>query len=288
MAILDGIWTRSYGDALSDADCDIYIQVCAGRATGYVGDFCRREEKPFIFRATSIWDADVTFTSGQRTWRRYSKLCYLRGLRATNIIACNSLNTMRAFGKHFEGQRLRLLRDGFDVSQTVGSHSGEGFILWVGRDAWYKHPQLFLSLAEMLPKYRFVMVGNIRSLRNCPPNLELVGQKPPGEIGKLYSEASIVVNTSEVEGFPNVLVEAGQWRLPYVAFFDPDDVITHEELGINPKSVEEMAESIKKLMGDEKERERLGANGRRFVEREFGIERAADKWIQVFRELTGD
>jgi glycosyltransferase involved in cell wall biosynthesis len=280
-------YMHSYESALSHVGADIYIQVCAGRPTGYVADFCKKRGKPFIFRATSLWDADLTFKWGWKSWRDYTKEVYLQGVRQADIVAANSENTARMFVDHIGKEKVRFLPDGFHMPPCPDLLRRDGYVLWVGRDAPYKRPQLFADLARMLPKYRFVMVGDIRSMNSPPANLLLLGPKKPDELSEIYSQAGLLVNTSEVEGFPNVLVEAGIHGVPYIGFLDPDNVVREYSLGLHARSLDEMARMTETLMDSQDLRFALGKNARRFAEERHDIRKVTEKWLLLFEEMTG-
>ena len=282
---LHKVLARGYERALSDADADVHIQVVAGAQTAYVANFCKRKKKPLIFRSTSLWDADLTFKWGWTSWRDDTKELYLQGIRRADIVAANSMDTARAFAKHVDEDRIRFIPDGFHVLPCPDLARDDGFVLWVGRDAAYKRAWLFADLARMLPKHQFVMVGDIHSVSNVPPNLHLLGSIEPGRLAELYSRAKVLVNTSEVEGFPNVLVEGAMYGVPYLSFLDPDGVLTKYSLGIHARSLDEMAAEIHALMSIEDSRLVLGKNARRFVEEHRDIEKVVKEWLNLFTEL---
>ena len=280
------ILMRSYEPVLSKVGADVYIQVNAGYPTGYVASFCKKNAKPFIFRSTSLWDADLSFTRGHTRWPDYTKALYLRGVRDADIIAANSMDTARAFTEYVDKEKVRFMPDGFPILPRQDSSRKGGFVLWVARDAPYKRAWLYADLARMLPQYQFVMVGDVEPMKNRPPNLLLLGPKKPNELPDIYSRAKVLVSTSEVEGFPNVLVEAAMQGVPYVGFLDPDSVTAKYKLGFQVRDVPEMAQRVDTLMSDETLRLRLGRNARRFVEEHFDIEKVIKKWLGLFEELA--
>lgn len=284
--LIDRIYVQGYESALSEADADIYIQVCAGRPTGYVGSFCKKKGKPFVFRATSLWDADLTFTWGWRNWRDRTKQLYLQGIEQADIVAPNSKHTASAFIKQIGEDRVRFLPDGFHMLPCPDLARKDGYVLWVGRDKPYKRAWLYADLARILPSHQFVMVGDIRSIETPPANLRLLGPKEPSELPQIYSGARVIVNTSEVEGFPNVLLEGAMLGVPYLGFLDPDDVVAEHSLGMQAKNFEDMVRMVDVLMGREDLRLKLGKNARRFVEEHYDIKTVVKKWLNLFEELT--
>jgi glycosyltransferase involved in cell wall biosynthesis len=277
---------RSYESVLSKVDADIYIQVNASYVTGYVAGLCKKKGKPFIFRSTSLWDADLSFTRGFRKWRDDTKMLYLRGVMDADIIAPNSMDTARAFTEYVDKEKVRFMPDGFPLLPCPDLSRKDGYVLWVARDAPYKRAWLYADLARMLPKYQFVMVGNVQRPKSQPSNLHLLGLKEPSELSEIYCKAKVLVSTSEVEGFPNVLVEAGMHGVPYVGFLDPDSAATEHTLGFHVRDLDDMAMKVDTLMSDETLRLRLGRNARRFAEEHCDIDKVIKKWLVLFGQLT--
>lgn len=285
-SFVDKLYIQEYESALADADADVYIQVSAGRQTAYLADFCEKKRRPFIFRSTSLWDADLTFKWGFTSWRESTKALYLRGVKRADIVAANSVDTANAFKKHIDRDKVLFVPDGFHIPPCSSFSREEGYVLWVGRDAPYKRSWLYPELARMLPKHEFVMVGDLNRIGNPPPNLRLLGPKKPSELPEIYSRAKVLVNTSEVEGFPNVLVEAGMRGVPYVGFIDPDGVVTEQSLGFRCEHLNDMAIKIDLLMKEEDLRLKLGKNARQFVEENRDIEKVVKIWLALLDGLV--
>lgn len=108
-----------------------------------------------------------------------------------------------------------------------------------------------------------------------------------------YESASILVMTSDFEGFPLVLAEAmtfGVIPVIYDSFEALHDIVDDGKNGlIVPKvngsfSVELMAEKLRCLMSDDIMREELMRNA---IERskDFNIDGIYNKWVEIFNEL---
>ena len=113
---------------------------------------------------------------------------------------------------------------------------------------------------------------------------------PTKNIGKEYSESSIIVMSSHYEGFPMVMIEAMACGLPAVCFdfkCGPRDIIEEGENGLIVKDgdVEGLAEAIVKLMKDEELRKRMGENAKRVVET-YSEERVMGLWEELFEEIS--
>lgn len=114
--------------------------------------------------------------------------------------------------------------------------------------------------------------------------------KPTNAIGKEYANSSLIVTTSNYEGFGMVLVEAMACGVPAIAFdckCGPSDIIDNGKNGLLVKEgdIAGLAEAMMKLMGDEQLRKRMSVNARSVVET-YSEETVMNKWISLFTSLT--
>lgn len=135
---------------------------------------------------------------------------------------------------------------------------------------------------EMLQK-----MINERGLSNC---FRL--NKPTNDIGKEYADSSLIVMTSNYEGFGMVLVEAMSCGVPAVAFdcqCGPRDIVKHGERGLVVKNgdINALAEAMMKLMGDDELRKRMGEDAKKVVET-YSEEKVMSKWMKLYEEVVAD
>lgn len=272
--------------ALNDANCDIYLETCPRLATGLVASFCKARGRVFIYRAASLKDADLNF-SRKLGWPDvpwYFKIAYRFGIRAADIIVCNSVRVAEEFSKL--GRRALVIPNGHPIEPLTEPPEKDDFILWVARLAKIKRPGLLIKIASRLPQYRFIMVGEGgHKFPKLPDNVRFLGFKTGEELKELYKHASILLITSLVEGFPNTLIEAGIYYTPCVSFYDPDNVIKKYELGYVVDNLDDAVQAIRRLMENSTVRARMGANIRRYVERNHDIKKTVEAYERLFHEL---
>jgi glycosyltransferase involved in cell wall biosynthesis len=156
-------------------------------------------------------------------------------------------------------------------------------ILWVGAMADVKQPRLFLQLSQKIPEARFQMIGGyslgnealyeeIRCESQEISNLEFVGPVPFYEINEYFKRASILVNTSKFEGFPNAFLQAWMFCSPVVSLnADPDEIICRENLGFHSKNFDQLINDIRILMENEPLRKQIGMRARQYVEKNHDV-----------------
>jgi len=112
---------------------------------------------------------------------------------------------------------------------------------------------------------------------------------PTKNIGDEYVDSSIIVMTSNYEGFGMVLVEAMSCGVPAVSFdckCGPEEIISQHDGGLVVKNgdIEGLAEAIVMLMKDDGLRKRMGENAKRVVET-YSEERVMGLWEDLYEEI---
>ena len=281
-----GLWS-----ALARADADIYYVSCAGMQLGLLALFCRRYRRKFVFRVAH--DTDCEPSQLLISYWRDRKL-YEYGLRHTDGILVQSvqqqLTMLKNYGLHSDVVEML-------VDPPQKSVKREIDVLWVNNLRQFKRPDLFLSLAKMLPQWNFHMIGGtqpgftdlfneIKSKASNLPNLIFHGSVPYHDIGVKYASARVFVNTSDTEGFPNSYLQAWIRGTPVVAFFDPDALIQRENLGCRVSSLDEMANAVTELMTDEHIWSQKSESCKNYMAQAYEEERIMAPYLDIFHRIA--
>ena len=283
-----GLWS-----ALKRADADVYYTSCAGMHVGLIALHCRRHGRRFVFRTASDSDCDPA-----RLLVRYARdrWIYSRGLRAADAILVQSAAQKSVLAQAYglEGSVAGMFVDkpgGPPVAKDID-------VLWVGNLRPLKRPDRLLDLAATMPRFRFHMVGGalpgeeqcfrtFASAANRLDNLVFHGRLPYADAGAVFGRARLLVCTSDIEGFPNIFLQAWIRGVPVVSFFDPDRLIEREGLGIVATSPAGMRESVRSLLEDDAARDAAGERCLAFMEREFADSRILSAYLAAFERLRG-
>lgn len=114
--------------------------------------------------------------------------------------------------------------------------------------------------------------------------------RPTRDIGTEYAKSSLLVMSSNYEGFPMVIIEAMACGLPVVSFdfkCGPKDIIKD---GINgllvPNgNIDALAQAMMKIMDNDTYRKELSLNARQVVST-YSEDTVMAKWISLFNSLV--
>ena len=277
--------------ALKKANADVYYQSCAGMITGLVAWHCSRYGKKFIFRIAH----DTDCIPGRQLidlWR--DRKIYEYGLKRADVIVAQSDKQHDLLNRYMGLDSVCI---DMVVEPPTSHHEKRDIdVLWVNNLRGFKRPDLGLELARRLSHRHIVMIGgickgfealyqDIEAQAKELSNLDFLGFIPYHDVNNYYSRSKVFVNTSDSEGFPNSFLQAWIRRTPVVSFFDPDDVITSQYLGIRPVDMQEMVKAVEALLLNEDNRKKMGENGHTFVHAKYAPENVIPKYVDIIDQL---
>ena len=292
---------RGYAEAFAEMhrtlqaiDADVYLHAGAGVEVGAYALICRLLRRRFVFVVASSADLakERGLVQGPLRW------LYPLGLRLAHALVCRTDEQLTALRDQYARQGM-VIRTGHALpTQDAAMLVAKSTILWVGRMHPLKQPELFLDLAERLPKERFVMVVSrdethtklLQGIRNRAgrlPNLSLLEDVPWNQIARFFEEAKLFVNTSTYEGFPNTFVQAALHGVPILSWtVGPDKVLTQRRIGLCAGgSFERLAAALESLCADGPWRVELGRQAIAYAREHHDLRRAADEFKSLCRSM---
>jgi len=295
---------RFLEEALAGIGPDVIYQRGRGQLTGNPAAlrYAGRRNVPYVFALSSDIDlegryhSEALWNSPIPLWKKLLLTAHARGLDRSMSRVLADADYLVAL---HEGQE-RKIREVLgrtpcrlpSVHRRVEgevSKARKKTVLWISNYRPLKRGELFVDLARECRGLdcRFVMVTGraresylqgVRARAGGLENLELLGEISFEEADDLIGRASLLVNTSEYEGFPNTFIQGWLRETPTVSLtVDPGGVIGRERLGRCSGSFEKMVGDVSWYVTHEGERAETGKHARAWAEKNHSIEsRAAD------------
>jgi glycosyltransferase involved in cell wall biosynthesis len=257
--------------ALQAADAEVYYVKGGNLPAGITYDVARWRKAGFVNHVASDWDVErrlaYHFNVRDRWW-------YLRALRGADARLAQTEYQQRSLAREF-GVDSEIVPNLVEIPERPADAGQPGAAVWLGTYKGMKRPEWFTALAAELPAQRFVMAGVVppppltrepweaaRTAARARPNLEVRGHLNAAEVAALYRDAALLVHTSPVEGFSNVLLEAWAAGIPTVSSVDPDGVVAREGLGAVATDYPTLVAEVRRMLADPEARRAAGARAR--------------------------
>jgi glycosyltransferase involved in cell wall biosynthesis len=281
---------------LKKINADIYIQRATTPLTGIVSFFAKLTNKVFLYSVSS--DNDVSAYLSFKSLKDLKNIFFWFGVKNCSLVLCQTYHQKNLLNQALN-KSGKVIKNIFPLTtiEQKRKNSSLIIILWVGRISKEKRPDLFLTLADYFPDYRFWMIGS-----PCPPhpeyyyeikesakmikNLDFIGFVPHNQIYEYYEKSHLLVNTSANEGFPNTFLEAWGNAIPIVSLnFDPDEIICKYELGFHSMTFDDLVKHTGQLLKNESLRNNMGIKAKNYVLREHNVNNIIDKYEKLINDI---
>lgn len=275
--------------SLKEANADIYIQ--GSGSAGIIPLFCIIHRKKYVKWIVS--DSNLLFERFRGVHPILRKITVSFDLKLAHRIIVQNLFQKELIEKKFKKKSV-LIKNPIAIPDTINSKTiKKNYILWVSTIRPVKQPEIFLKIATALPKLKFVMIGGeskgketlyskIEKEATTIPNLEFLGFVPYHKIQKYYQEASIFINTSQIEGFPNTFLESWINGTPVISLnVDPDEIICKNKLGIHSKTFEQLILDVNNLFFNTELQNEIGVNAKKYVQENHDLKNIASEFEKL-------
>jgi glycosyltransferase involved in cell wall biosynthesis len=205
-----------------------------------------------------------------------------------------------------ESNKFALMPPGLEIGQLPNKSDAVKFYglptqtlqcAFIGRVTQIKRPDRFLDVVSEIEKrgvaIEFFVAGDGELLENCRGRVsreelpvEFLGWQ--SDIEKVLSAADMVLLTSDNEGTPLSLIQAGMAGLPVVTtrVGSVPEVVLEGVTGIiTSLDVQEIADAIEKLAGNRDLRDQMGSAARTFTLANFGVNRLVKDHEELYRKI---
>ncbi len=250
------------------------------------------------------------------------KRYYKRALKASNlIITTNELFLHEILKKHPEVKnKCRNIKYGIKTDRfykrtnKINNATKQKFnlpedkviILFAARIVEVKGLHILIDALNLLENKNFmlVIVGSpnfakknkltnyekfiFEKSESLKANIKYLGFLPQEELALIYSVSDIYVlpTIQPFEGSPQSLLEALATECCSIGDFP--EIIKHMKNGLLAESnnINKLSEMLQLAINDEQLRTQLGKNGRKFVEKEYTIEKYSARLANIFKEIS--
>jgi glycosyltransferase involved in cell wall biosynthesis len=294
--------------AARESSADIIYQRVRHPYTGLARHTAAELKKPFVWAAASTADVirrqDLRAASGQqppldRLMHSWLRRAEDRGILQAEAIILQTEEQRRLLLENY-GRKGTVIPNHIAVSARTDLPRQEPpEVLWVSNIKSFKRPELFLDLARRCAdlKADFVMVGACPSLeireaisqgQKSLGNFTWVGPLEPSQAEARIAAATVLVNTSSFEGFPNAFQQAWCHGVPTLSLeADPDGVIVRERLGNRSVTMERLEADLRQILGDVRYRHEIADRARSFARRNYDLANLLPVYISLFESLIG-
>ena len=266
--------------ALEEIKPDAIMQLVGCAHTGIAAFYARRHRCRMIWRVTS----DRSLIPDRSPWwhvhRHVERLFLNYGIRNAHAIVAQTRHQQRMLAGRF-GRDDAIVVPNFHPTppDRPGAARSEQRVVWIGNLNRTKNPAAFVRLAAKFAgssDVKFAMAGASNddpwteqqlALIRATPNLEYLGKLTQDQVNALLETSTVLVNTSEHEGFANTFIQAWLRQVPVASLFvDPDGLLSRAGLGSVAGSEDQLARDVARWLEiPVAERAALGARCREYA-----------------------
>ena len=207
------------------------------------------------------------------------------------------IGNSKKFGLMPPGLEIGRLPNKKESQESYGLSTTKSQCAFIGRVTQIKRPDRFLDVVAEIKRrgveLEFFIAGDGELLDSCreriaSENLPVKVLGWQSDIEKVLSAADLVVLTSDNEGTPLSLIQAGMAGLPVVTtrVGSVPEVVLDGTTGIvTSLDVQEIADALEKLANNSGLRGQMGAAAKEFTSANFGVKRLVHDHEELYKKL---
>jgi len=203
-------------------------------------------------------------------------------------------------------QKFDLMPPGLAIGNLSSKNDSQAFFglnnerlqcAFIGRITQIKRPDRFLDVVSEIKKrdiaLDFFIAGDGELLENCRERIrkqdlpvKVLGWQ--SNIEKVLSAADMILLTSDNEGTPLSLIQAGMSALPVVTtnVGSVPEIVLHNATGIITElDVQQIADALENLVNNKGLRAQLGKTAQEFTLANFGVQRLVNDHEELYKRL---
>ncbi len=257
-----------------------------------LGIFCRLTRGKLIYVGQS--DKDVNIKLLLTLQNKFAVYLYRAGMSFVDYAVAQTKIQLQGFKKF--GKPTSIIKNVVTLHKPALEEK-KNYILWVGNDTTNKQAELVPELALQLPNYTFKMIlataddsildKTFRQKSVEIKNFDYIGFVPFRKIAHYFAHATLLINTSVREGFPNVFLQAWQNGTPVISLHvDPDRIISTYGIGMCASgNLQTMCDSINTLMKNHDLLKKMRNKSVDYVQQEHDLQKGINEYIKIIDSL---
>ncbi|RMF06656.1 glycosyltransferase family 1 protein [Candidatus Woesearchaeota archaeon] len=275
--------------------------------TSLAGPYLKKKKEKVIVQTDTfpgiIWFAPSRLlNAGMWVYARTLGKRVLRKSDRVVLLHEGLVKTAKKLGLRYEvihnGVDFRKYKEAKPAEDILKMKGNKKLVTYVGRLDEVKGYRLILEASKKIGRQRkdimFLMVvgdkhpEKRKKISREYPNVILTGFRK--DIENVWAASDIGVLSSHAEGLPNTVMEAMAAGTPVIAsrVGGVPAIIDHGKNGFlfERGNAEEMTRRIEELADNENLRRKMGQNARKKIREEFNLEKLADRWKKLLKEVT--
>jgi glycosyltransferase involved in cell wall biosynthesis len=210
------------------------------------------------------------------------------------------IGNARKFAVMPPGLQLGVLPSREAACEHLGLDPTLMYCSFIGRITKIKRPDRFLDVVVLLhgqfPELHFIVAGagdllEYSQQRSVAEGLPVTFLGWREDIETVLAASDLVLLTSDNEGTPLSLIQAGMAHLPIVAtnVGSINEIVIDRETGLlTDLSATSLAEAVTKLTSSDSLRDEMGTKAHDYTIQRYGVERLVKDHQQLYEELLSD
>ena len=219
------------------------------------------------------------------------------GKQVQDDLIAAGIGNSKKFAVMRPGLQLAKVPSKHDARIELGLNQNEIYCAFIGRITQIKRPDRFLDVVAKVKKdgikVNFIVAGAGEQLQYCQDrvtseNLPVTFLGWREDIENVLAAADFVILTSDNEGTPLSLIQAGMVGIPVVAtnVGSTHEIVANGKTGfLTDLSVGELASAITKLAENSDLRAQLGAASQEYTLARYGVERLVKDHQDLYLRL---
>jgi glycosyltransferase involved in cell wall biosynthesis len=245
----------------------VIYQRVAGGYTGICALYARRHRARMIWHVAHNTDVmPQTLDAGRNVLRRrLEKWSVEYAIRRADRIVVQTRDQAELLSNNYGRRADAVIANFHPEPAQQPDKSGPPTVVWIANLKLWKRPDVFVRLAQALSDLQgvqFLMLGEAPPQNDkwcetlmqsiaATPNLTFLGYRTQQEVDQYLARASIFVNTSVHEGFPNTFVQAWLRDAVVVSLsVNPDRVLDTDNVGVHAGTEAGLACAVRNLLRD--------------------------------------